>query len=591
MKLIAAILSGMALLFVTKASAQDYPKAELGLNYTYIRFNAENQLKSGGGFSLNGGGGDFTYYFTHAFGLKAEFGGTTSQTRTFNFSNDPVACPGGSCTISVQGNLFTYNALLVYKHRSKHFEPFLETGFGGAHTNAYGNVKNVCTGCVFAKNPSNNAFDYILGGGFDVPLTKHFAIRPAQFDFLLTRFGNGFTSGNQNQSNFRYQGGMVFRFGGGAPPPPPNRPPVASCSANPVQVVAGSGDTIEVRADATDPDNDTLSYVWTATGGNIDGTGSQVRWNSAGVAVGSYSVTARVNDGRGGTTSCSADIRVEARPNRPPTMRCSLDPTSVHPGDRVRITSTANDPDNDPLTFTWQSTGGQIVGSGAEVLLDTTGVAAGRYAVTGRVDDGRGGAADCRAEVSVEATPPPAVEARLAIRSIYFPTALPSTGRPTEGLVESQKKTLTSLANDFREYLATKPNAHLVLEGHADPRGTPESNQGLSGRRVEVTKQFLAGLGIPEANLETKAYGEEQNMTPEQVKQLVEQHPNLTQEQRDKILKNLQVVTLAQNRRVDITLSTTGQQSVRQFPFNAEDALTLISPNVRGAKPEAKKKP
>ena len=40
----------------------------------------------------------------------------------------------------------------------------------------------------------------------------------------------------------------------------------------------------------------------------------------------------------------------------------------------------------------------------------------------------------------------------------------------------------------------------------------------------------------------------------------------------------LKVVTLAQNRRVDLTLSATGQQSVRQFPFNAEDALTLLSP-------------
>jgi len=73
------------------------------------------------------------------------------------------------------------------------------------------------------------------------------------------------------------------------------------------------------------------------------------------------------------------------------------------------------------------------------------------------------------------------------------------------------------------------------------------------------------------------AYGEEDNMTPEQVKQLVEQHPNLSQEQKHKILKNLKVVTLAQNRRVDITLSSTGQQSIRQFPFNAEDALTLLS--------------
>jgi hypothetical protein len=107
---------------------------------------------------------------------------------------------------------------------------------------------------------------------------------------------------------------------------------------------------------------------------------------------------------------------------------------------------------------------------------------------------------------------------------------------------------------------------------------------------VEITKQFLISLGIPEANLETKAYGEDENMTPDQVKELVEQHPNLTQEERDKILNNLRIITLAQNRRVDITLSSTGQQSVRQFPFNAEDSLTLLSPKVRGAKPEPKKK-
>jgi outer membrane protein OmpA-like peptidoglycan-associated protein len=208
----------------------------------------------------------------------------------------------------------------------------------------------------------------------------------------------------------------------------------------------------------------------------------------------------------------------------------------------------------------------------------------------GRVNDGRGGSAECRTEVTVEA-PPPAVEAKLAIRSVYFPTARPSPRKPDVGLVESQQKTLTSLASDFKEYLASRPNAHLVLEGHADRRGQPEFNQALSMRRVEITKSFLIGLGIPEANLETKAYGEEQNMTADQVKQLVEQHPNLTEEQRGRILSNLQTVTLAQNRRVDITLSSTGQQSVRQFPFNAEDSLTLLSPKVGGAKPAAKKKP
>ena len=137
--------------------------------------------------------------------------------------------------------------------------------------------------------------------------------------------------------------------------------------------------------------------------------------------------------------------------------------------------------------------------------------------------------------------------------------------------------------------LFRSPDAHLVLEGHADHRGAPEYNQALSERRVEIAKQFLVKLGVSAANLETKALGEEQNMTPEQVKQLVEQHPNLTEEQSNKILKNLRTITLAQNRRVDITLSSTGQQSVRQFPFNAEDALTLINPKT-GAKAVAKKK-
>jgi len=365
------------------------------------------------------------------------------------------------------------------------------------------------------------------------------------------------------------------RSAGGAPP---NRPPVASCSANPTHVIDGSGETVLVRADASDPDNDSLTYTWTTTGGAIEGTGSQVRWNPAGVAPGTHSVTARVDDGRGGNVSCVAEVRLDPRPNRPPTISCSASPSSVQPGGLVHITAVARDPDNDPLTFSWESTGGQIVGSGSEVELNTTHVAPSHYTVTGHVSDGRGGTAVCHTKITLEV---PAVEAKLAIRSIYFPTALPLPTAPDKGLAESQQRTLTSLASDFKEYLASKPNAHLELQGHADRRGRPKYNRALSERRVEITKRFLIGLGIPEANLLTKAYGEEDNMTPEQVKQLVEEHPNLSQEQKDKILKNLKVVTLAQNRRVDITLSSTGQQSVRQFPFNAEDALTLLSPGTK----------
>ena len=184
--------------------------------------------------------------------------------------------------------------------------------------------------------------------------------------------------------------------------------------------------------------------------------------------------------------------------------------------------------------------------------------------------------------------PPPApspeqvqLEARLALHSIFFPTDQPRTENPDGGLVASQEGTLTTLATDFKRYLAFKPDAHLTLSGHADVRGSVEYNQALSERRVARTKQFLVEQGVPEASIETRGLGKDQELTADQVKELVEQNPDLSDAERAKVLHNLNVIVLAQNRRVDVTLSTTGQQSVRLYPFNAADAMTLIRGSLR----------
>jgi hypothetical protein len=178
------------------------------------------------------------------------------------------------------------------------------------------------------------------------------------------------------------------------------------------------------------------------------------------------------------------------------------------------------------------------------------------------------------------------LESRLALHSIYFPTAMPPASKPNGGLVASQRQTLVALAADFKKYLESKPDAHLILEGHADVRGSDAYNQALSERRVNRVKSFLVEQEVPEANIETKAYGKQRNMTDEEVKQTVENNPNITPEERQRSLRNLGTIRLASNRRVDVTLSTTGQSSVRQFPFNAADALTLIG----GRESQAKKK-
>jgi len=190
---------------------------------------------------------------------------------------------------------------------------------------------------------------------------------------------------------------------------------------------------------------------------------------------------------------------------------------------------------------------------------------------------------------SIEAPPPP----ELAMRSVYFQTDVPTRGEAQEGLLPSEKDELKAIAIVFKQYIASAPEAHLILSGHADKRGPDGYNMALSDRRVELAKNYLTEQGVPANSIETKGYGMEQNLTAEQVKQLLEQNPNMSEEDRKAELWRLHTLVLANNRRVDITLSTTGQESLRQYPFKAEDFAKLIDRNAPtsapGVEPPAQK--
>jgi hypothetical protein len=56
----------------------------------------------------------------------------------------------------------------------------------------------------------------------------------------------------------------------------------------------------------------------------------------------------------------------------------------------VNVTTTAVDPENDVLTYTYTVSGGRIVGQGANVQWDLTGAAPGTYTIVAGVDDGCG---------------------------------------------------------------------------------------------------------------------------------------------------------------------------------------------------------
>jgi outer membrane protein OmpA-like peptidoglycan-associated protein len=366
----------------------------------------------------------------------------------------------------------------------------------------------------------------------------------------------------------------------------------------PSEVFAGEPVTATANGSNFNPKR-TVKYAWSGTGVKVSGSSASTQIDTTGLAPGSYQVQANLSDGSTkGVASCNARFTVR-QPN-PPTISCSANPETVQPSGTSTINSRASSPDSRRLTYSYTASAGSVTGNTSAATLDSTGAQPGTITVTCNVSDDRNLTATSTTMVYVQAPPRPeitAIERRLALHSIYFATARPTAANPDGGLLASQEQTLSTLASDFRTYLQSKPEARLTLEGHTDPRGSVEYNQGLSERRVDRTKRFLVEQGVPAANIETKAFGEQQNLTDAEVRDAVEKNPELSAADRTRILKNMRTIILASNRRVDITLTNAGQavqESVREYPFNAADSLTLL--DTRGgtgltARPAVKKKP
>jgi peptidoglycan-associated lipoprotein len=58
-------------------------------------------------------------------------------------------------------------------------------------------------------------------------------------------------------------------------------------------------------------------------------------------------------------------------------------------------------------------------------------------------------------------------------------------------------------------FLKKYPNDQIVVEGHADERGTREYNLALGERRANSVKDYLVAQGIAVARLKTISYGKE----------------------------------------------------------------------------------
>jgi len=144
---------------------------------------------------------------------------------------------------------------------------------------------------------------------------------------------------------------------------PNNLPVISKLQAEKGQVLP-SGKSM-VTCAASDTDGDSLSYAWTATGGDFSGAGSAVTW-TAPDRPGTYDITVTVTDSRGGEASEQLGIDVLTN-NAPVIEKLSAEPSVVVRGENVIIECIASDADGDPLTYEWSTVEGNISGQGATV--------------------------------------------------------------------------------------------------------------------------------------------------------------------------------------------------------------------------------
>lgn len=65
------------------------------------------------------------------------------------------------------------------------------------------------------------------------------------------------------------------------------------------------------------------------------------------------------------------------------------------------------------------------------------------------------------------------------------------------------------LLQDHADFLIDNTDVKVLIEGHADERGTPGYNIALGDRRADAVVKYLNNLGVSSSQISTVSYGEE----------------------------------------------------------------------------------
>jgi len=173
-------------------AARDVPWVEIFGGYSYFRmpsgiyFDVDHITDESA--SLNGWNVTVTGNFNRWLGAEFDFGGYSGTVKAHS------ARHGGSYPMSMDVRSYLFGPRLSYRG-DRRFTPFVHALFG---TVGLGNEP--------LYGHSVYPFGLALGGGFDINVVRHVAIRAIQADYVRSLLG---TSG---ENNLRLSFGAVLRF-------------------------------------------------------------------------------------------------------------------------------------------------------------------------------------------------------------------------------------------------------------------------------------------------------------------------------------------------------------------------------------------
>jgi outer membrane protein OmpA-like peptidoglycan-associated protein/opacity protein-like surface antigen len=200
-------------------------------------------------------------------------------------------------------------------------------------------------------------------------------------------------------------------------------------------------------------------------------------------------------------------------------LSCSSNVNSIDQGDTLEIVAnTLTQPEHLPVTYTWTTTVGSIVGSGDRVALDTQGIPAGGYHILGRASamGKRLLTAECdipfriktpAETIQAPTPPPPATNPIDPAKDREFHENVP------DALFDYDSAAIRPDAqvaiNHAAEYLHNHPEIGVLIGGFADDRGSAEYNLALGEERAEAARKALIAAGVEPERLQIISYGKE----------------------------------------------------------------------------------